>query len=385
MHALGRLHAAICDGLNRKQFTTFVSLDLQAAFDTVWHAALVFKMVKLQFPSFLVKSIQSFLAARTFAVRVGDFITESGLMSAGTPQGSVVSPILFDLFLYDIPTDDFVNTLQFADDTSAYCTSNDAARVQHAMNVHLLALSNYFRVLKLKLNESKSVLVVFMGFVRETNARLRGKFRSMTISINGHQLKHDTRVKFLGVVFNRNNRFVQHVDYILKKARGAFFSLRPIIRSRLIDPKVRVNIYRCYVRPIMTYAAAIWARPICLSSHQMERLRAFERRVLRTASGFHRAIGSYMYARDSELYRHTDCPRIDRFMVDSSIRFFESCSESLVPKLNTLSMPGICGIFPDLPNIWQSNCGGQLLTNGILRLFNRTYDGTGMDVYGAGQ
>lgn len=386
VHALGRLHSAICDGLNSGEFTTFVSLDLRAAFDTVWHDALIFKMVSLKFPTLLTKSIQSFLSNRSFSVQLGDVITDPSPMQAGTPQGSVCSPILFNIYLHDIPRDEFVKTIQFADDTSVYATSRDPGRVQCAMNLHLARLSRYFSRWKLLLNERKSVLVVFLGFVREANVRLRRKFQSIAISINGHLLRVETRVRFLGVIFDRNNRFVRHVDHVLGKAKRAFFALRPVLRSPLIEPAIRVNLYRTYVRPVLAYASAVWCRPVCLSSHQMERLRAFERKVLRMAAGVRRQRGSFVYANNSCLHEIARCPRIDRFIVDKAVDFFQKCSASGHLKISSLLDSNSRRIFPELASTWRLSLSRTLLVNDMLLLFHRPYDGSdGRTVYNTRQ
>lgn len=158
-----------------------------------------------------------------------------------------------------------------------------------------------------------------------------------------------------------------------------------MIRSRLIDPRIRMNLYKTYIRPILAYAAAIWVRPINLSSHQMERIRQFERGIIRTAAGVRRAIGSYVYARNGDLYERAGCLRIDRFLVQRAINFFDSCSKSTIEKLSCLSRPGPGGFFTELSNLWQSDLGDQLYDDGRLLIFNRAYDGSGRAVYGSGQ
>lgn len=89
--------------LNHGQFTTLVSLDLRAAFDTVWHDGVVFKMGRLGFSAFLSKLILSFLSGRSFSVKHGTYVSPRAEMPSGTPQGSVCSPILFNLFMSDVP------------------------------------------------------------------------------------------------------------------------------------------------------------------------------------------------------------------------------------------------------------------------------------------
>lgn len=171
------------------------------------------------------------------------------------------------------------------------------------------------------------------------------------------------------------------MDNIIQKARRSAGALRPILRSRLIDSRLRVNVYKTYIRLVLTFGAAIWVKPIVLSSHQMERLRVFERGILRMAGGIRRAIGSYVYARNEDIYRRTGCKRIDGHMIDCSIKFFEKCSDSDIRKLNVLTEQRTCGIFPDLPNIWNADCADRLLTDGKLLLFNTAYNGSGDSVY----
>lgn len=385
VHALGRLQDAINRGLDAGRFTTFVSLDLRAAFDTVWHDALIFKMGELGFSAFLVSVFRSFLSDRTFSVRVGETISVSSPMRSGTPQGSVCSPLLFNIYLHDLPRDDFVRTLQYADDTSLYCVSDNPARVQSCLNLHLRRLSGYFARWRMVLSERKSALLIVMGFARETGTKLRRMFQGMVIAINGHVLVPQTRTRFLGVILSRNNRFVAHVDHALGRARRAYFAIRSLLRSRLIDPRVRVDMYRVYVRPILAYAAPVWVRTECLSSHQMERMRRFERTALRAAAGFHRARGTYRYAGNDVLHEVTGCERIDRFLVRGAIRFFQSCAASGIEKIRSLISTDDGRLFPSLAHIWHQSRGGGVMTNGRLLMFHRAYDGSGRLVYGTNQ
>lgn len=305
-------------------------------------------------------------------------------MPAGTPQGSVLSPILFDLFLVDIPTSEFVKTVQFADDTSAYATSESAGRIQCEMNAHLARLHEYFDIWKLQLNADKSELCVFTGFVRETGRAIRRQFRSLSIAIRGRLLEPRKHIKLLGVTFQSNGRFCRHVDAVLTKARGAYGALRPVLRSRLIEPRLRVGVYKAYVRPIITYAAPIWVRPVFSSSHQMERLRRFERGILRTAGQIHRARGDFLYARNADLHRAVNCERIDKFMVGNSLKFVDRCLEAENPKLSGIVQQRPGGFFPDINNLWNADQADVLLENDRLTLFDTAYNGSGRRIYNRG-
>lgn len=372
-HALGQLQSRIDRGLNDGKYTTMVSLDLRAAFDTVWHDGLIYKLGTLGFPVYLSRMIQSFLADRTFAVKLDGVISDVMDMLSGTPQGSVCSPILFNIYVYDLPVSEDVGTIQYADDTTLLNTDSDAVRAQNGMNLHLEGVARYFDRWKLQLNERKTEMVVFQGFARESSRAQRRRFRDMRIVLNGFQLEPKKHIRFLGVILNRNNRAVQHVNHALARARRAFFSLRPIISSALIGPSIRVNVYKVYIRPIVVYGASIWARPTLLSSRQMEGMRTFERMILRRAGNVRRNRGSFKYANNSVLHEATRCPRIDRFIVERACNFFGRCAVSPLNKISSLVERGRPRIFSDLAHVWRLKMSNELYENGDLLLFHSSY------------
>lgn len=98
-HALARLQNYINNGLNTRRITSIVALDLRAAFDVVWHDGLVHKLYKFNLNPILIKIIKSMLHARRFAVRDGNDISDYHNMPSEVPQGSCVSPIIFNLYI----------------------------------------------------------------------------------------------------------------------------------------------------------------------------------------------------------------------------------------------------------------------------------------------
>ena len=101
-HALAALQADIDSGLNNNQLTTVISLDLKAAFDVVWHHGLIHKLCQVKLNPLLIKLVKSFLSNRSYSVRFLGTESKRFNILAGVPQGSVVGPILFNLFLFDL-------------------------------------------------------------------------------------------------------------------------------------------------------------------------------------------------------------------------------------------------------------------------------------------
>lgn len=116
IHALARIQDQINCGLNNGKITSIVAVDLRSAFDVVWHDALIHKMIKLGFSPGLTKIIQNFLKNRHFSVRLNGRTSNVFDMDSGMPQGSVVSPQLFNIYIHDIPTNKNIQITQFADE-----------------------------------------------------------------------------------------------------------------------------------------------------------------------------------------------------------------------------------------------------------------------------
>ncbi|GFU36984.1 RNA-directed DNA polymerase from mobile element jockey [Trichonephila clavipes] len=91
-HQLLRLTNLIIGGYNQNQTTGGAFLDAEKAFDRVWHDGLIFKLIQLNFPSYIIKIINSYLSDRTFQVRIDTTLSRIAPIFAGCPQGSILPP-----------------------------------------------------------------------------------------------------------------------------------------------------------------------------------------------------------------------------------------------------------------------------------------------------
>ena len=114
-----RVLTPIEDATNNRGFMTIIAaLDIQKAFDTMWHDGLRIKLTQLNFPINLIRWISSFLYNRTAKVKIHETVSNTIYMEAGAPQGSTISPTLYNLYVSDIPQPmDSTGLAQFADDT----------------------------------------------------------------------------------------------------------------------------------------------------------------------------------------------------------------------------------------------------------------------------
>jgi hypothetical protein len=107
---------------NNNMSTAAVFLDIEKAFDKTWYPGLLYKLSELQFPMSLVKPIACFLTNRTFKVPVEGELFSPRKVLAGRPQGSILAPVLYSLYINDGPTARGIHLALFADDACVYTT-----------------------------------------------------------------------------------------------------------------------------------------------------------------------------------------------------------------------------------------------------------------------
>lgn len=150
-HALSVFADYVCDGLNRKRGTLTVALDFSKAFDTVWHVGILHKMQQHEFSRQTCRLVGSFLQNRTFRVKVGEQVSNIRTVRAGVPQGSILGPILFNIYVSDIPSppQDGI-LLTYADDVLVAIRGPRASILNNRMNAYMEELFQYYKKWGLK-------------------------------------------------------------------------------------------------------------------------------------------------------------------------------------------------------------------------------------------
>lgn len=374
-HALSILQNDINDGLNVGKITSVVLLDIQAAFDTVWHEGLIHKMMKLGIDPILCGLTLSYLKNRTFTVNHFNKKSSFKKINAGVPQGSSISPLYFLIYVNDAPVFDGIKRLNFADDTSVYITSScpkiNIQRLQPALN----DLIDWYTDWKIKINANKTTFTNMVGSYRDTKQIKRKFAREIPITIGTRAILPSKKFKYLGVLFSSDNRKISHIEYILEKARKVSGGLARILRSQKMNPKLKTRIYKMAIKPILTYGSALWFNTSMISSFQIERLRRFERKWLRHATNFHRDRGTFKYKRSGLLYSAARIRRLDVSICKNIISFFQRCESNQIPTINALANTGLVGNYQATNMIFRMNRDNTLMENDLFLHFNRKKNG----------
>lgn len=325
-HALVVFADYVARGLNKRYPTLAVSLDFAKAFDTVWQDGIIYKMMDLGFDKNTCRIVTNFLRDRTFCVGVNGELSNGRTVEAGVPQGSILGPVLYNIFVSDIPQPPEGDILLiYADDMLVAMNGARARTLNNRMNTYLDILNDYFRKWGLKLNLGKTDGIMIKGRRGRLYPNSRGFIPSL--SIGGEAVRTSDRIKYLGVIFHEDFEYYRHIDYVLEKVRKVFYSYIGILRRRnALTNEVRLLVYRQIIRPLMAYAFPVW---FGISSHQMERLRIWERRILSSCLGLGpRMCSDGIFRRPTckSIYNGIDFERIDVFLVGSAIKFLERAS-----------------------------------------------------------
>ena len=233
---------AVNDFLGEDNCVDILYFDFAKAFDTVSHHRLIVKLEAMGISQHFLNILANFLTGRTMKVTVGNALSESKPVLSGVPQGSVLGPLLFLLYINDLPTCVKSIVKLFADDLKMIVSPYNFANTQ----VDLDALNLWESKWLLKFNLDKC-FVMFLGKNNPNNVyRL-----SETV------LKETKKEKDLGVLFNNKLNFNDAIAAFINKAKSTLFWFLRNTISR--EPDVMLRAFKCLVRPAIEYCCQAWS------------------------------------------------------------------------------------------------------------------------------
>ena len=156
-----RIAQSIVHEINVNRAVGLIVLDLSKAFDSVWHAALIYKLYSISLPTGFNKLITSYLKDRLMFVRCN--LVKSAVLAvpAGVPQGSILGPTLFNIFINDIPNAKFCDLALYADDTAFNTSFWQIPTLVLCLQSYLDEVLHYFALWKLQINSGKTEAIIF--------------------------------------------------------------------------------------------------------------------------------------------------------------------------------------------------------------------------------
>ena len=225
-----------------------VFCDISKAFDRVWHKGLIYKLKKSGISGNLLKWFENYLTGRSQRVVINGCNSDWLPINAGVPQGSILGPLLFLIFINDIITDIHAIIKLFADDTSLYLVVDNPIETAEILNSDLNKIHEWSKKWLVKFNPNKTeTMVISKKIIKPDNPALK---------MGRHELYTVDSHKHLGVYFSNDGFWNNHIDYILQKAYSRINLLRKM--RNILDRFTLERIYLTFIRPILEYAEVIW-------------------------------------------------------------------------------------------------------------------------------
>jgi hypothetical protein len=249
-----------------------VFCDISKAFDRVWHTGLLYKLKSFGINGILLSWFSSYLSNRRQRVILPGVQSKWDTVSAGVPQGSILGPLLFLIYINDIVTDINANIRLFADDTGLSIIVENPATAAITLNNDLNTISTWARQWLVNYNPSKTKSLVI--------SRKRHKLIHPPLFMFNEEITEVEQHKHLGVFLSYDLRWSCHIDYIISKAYQRINILRKL--KFILDRSSLTTIYISFIRPVLEYSDVIFDD---CTSYEREELEKIQYEAARIVTG----------------------------------------------------------------------------------------------------
>lgn len=253
IHQVKRVTNFITENKAERRSTGLLLMDIEKAFDTVWHDGLIYKLNMFGFPPYIITLINSFVRNRSFAVNLQDTSSSPKNIINGLAQGSCLSPILYSIYISDLKLPACVESALYADDTGIYAAANRSNTIVKSLQRALNNIDNYFKKWRIKINASKTQAIIF-----PFNSQKK-RIPTIQLNLDNNIIEFTKTVTYLGTVLDSKLNFAEHTRVTRDKATKCFRAMYPLLSRRsLLSTKNKLLIYNAIFVPIITYGAPVW-------------------------------------------------------------------------------------------------------------------------------
>ena len=268
------IYNTFCKALDNGLEVRAVFCDISKAFDRVWHKGLIYKLKRAGINGLLLDWLSDYLTNRKQRVVIPGGRSDWQFIRAGVPQGSILGPLLFLLYINDIVTDIQSCVRLFADDTSLYIIVDNPISAAEMINTDLEIIHRWAEKWLVKFNPSKSESLLVS---RKNNRNRHPPLIMNTVYIN--EVQHH---KHLGVILSNDGTWHEHINLITSKAWQKIYVMRKL--KFMLDRDSLNKIYISFVRPTLEYANIVWDNCTQYEANAIEKIQTEAARIVTGAT-----------------------------------------------------------------------------------------------------
>ena len=253
-HAVVDLVDKILKGFDQNNFTLGVFIDLSKAFDTVNHKILIRKLELYGVKNSYLKWFQNYLSDRKQGVSYPGGISKLMNIVCGIPQGSILGPLLFLIYVNDLYlSSKLLNCILFADDTNLFLSGKNIKTLFSSMNSELSHITDWLKSNKLSINISKTQYILFMKPSQTDSIPLK----LPNLTVNSSSIKRVQSTKFLGVIIDQHVNWKEHINLIKSKVSknlGVMYKAKDFLNQNCLK-----KLYFSFIHAYINYCNIAWA------------------------------------------------------------------------------------------------------------------------------
>ena len=315
-HAALELIDRITNKMDTNEIPLNIFLDLSKAFDTIDHSILLNKLKYYGLKGSTLNLFQSYLSNRKQYTEIEDTTSTILPIQVGVPQGSILGPILFIIYVNDLPQcSNKFDFIMYADDTTlsstidSFCDINSNASADSLINAEIDKVIEWLKINKLSLNKNKSKYMTFH--------MPKKQIQHLTLKIDGINIEKVEEFNFLGLTMDTNLKWKKHTDKISNKCSKITGVLN---RLKLLFPQeIKCLLYNSLIVPHINYCITAWG-------FHRNRITIIKKKAIRIITA-----SSYI-SHTEPLFKQLNLLKVEDILTLQELKFYFKYNQGILPK-----------------------------------------------------